>query len=122
MPRVDPMGMACTDEVRSQVLGGHVRQFVKPLFRLAALLTCALSLAACSMELYANLDQKQANEIIATLFRHGIPAERIVSKNGRYTIQVDEQRFAEAVSILEPNGLPRQEFASLGDVFKKEGI
>jgi type III secretion protein J len=74
------------------------------------------------MELYANLDQKQANEIIATLFRHGIPAERIVGKNGRYTVKVDEQRFAEAVSILERNGLPRQEFASLGDVFKKEGI
>jgi type III secretion protein J len=99
-----------------------VRQIVKPLFRLAAVLTCALSLAACSMELYANLDQKQANEIIATLFRHGIPAERIVSKNGRYTVKVDEQRFSEAVSILERNGLPRQEFASLGDVFKKEGI
>ena len=99
-----------------------MKQFTWALFRLAALLVCVVNLAACSMELYANLDQRQANEIIATLFRHGIAAERTVSKNGRFAVTVDEQRFAEAVAILNCNGLPHQEFASLGDVFKNEGI
>src|SRR5262245_8580402 len=46
----------------------------------------------------------------------------MLSKNGRYAVQIDQQRFAEAVSILDQNGLPRQEFASMGDVFKNEGI
>jgi type III secretion protein J len=99
-----------------------VAQITKPLLRFAAIAACVLVLTGCSVELYANLDQRQANEIVATLYRHGIPAGRQVSKNGRYTIHVDEKRFAEAVAILDQNGLPRQEFASLGDVFKNEGI
>jgi type III secretion protein J len=99
-----------------------VRQITKAVMRSVALLTLAVSLAGCQMELFANLDQKQANEIIATLFRHGIPAERAVAKNGRYTVKVDEARFAESIAILNRSGLPRQEFASMGEVFKNEGI
>ncbi len=97
-------------------------QLTKIFVRFATIFVCVVSLAACSMELYTNLDQRQANEIVAILFRHGIPAERTMAKNGRYTVHVDDQRFAEAVAILNRNGLPRQDFASLGDVFKKEGI
>jgi type III secretion protein J len=99
-----------------------VGQITRPLLRFAAIAACVLSLAGCTVELFANLDQKQANEIVATLYRQGIPASRQVGKNGRYTVNVDEKRFAEAVAILDQNGLPRQEFASLGDVFKNEGI
>ena len=100
----------------------RVRRMTGKLARIAAICFCALSLAACSVELYANLDQKQANDIVATLFRHGIPASRSVTKNGRYTVHVDQSRFSEAVAILNDNGLPKQDFASLGDVFKNEGI
>jgi type III secretion protein J len=79
-------------------------------------------LSACNVVLYDNLDQKQANEIVATLFRQGIPAERTVAKNGRYSVTVEEGRFAEAMAILNENGLPKQEFTSLGEVFKNDGI
>ena len=92
------------------------------LVRIAAILICALNLAACSVELFANLDQKQANDIVATLFRHGIPAQRSIGKNGRYAVNVDQSRFSEAVAILNDNGLPKQDFATLGEVFKNEGI
>ncbi len=102
--------------------GANVKQIKRPPFRFAAIVACVLCLAGCSTELYTNLDQRQANEIVAALFRHGIPAERTADKNGRYTVHVDEQRFAEAISVLEQTGLPRQEFASLGDVFKNDGI
>jgi type III secretion protein J len=92
------------------------------LARIAAIVLCGLSLSACSVELFANLDQKQANEIVATLFRHGIPAQRSIGKNGRYTVQVDQSRFPEAVAILNDSGLPKQDFASMGEIFKNEGI
>ena len=100
----------------------RLRGIAGKLARIAAICFCALSLAACSVELYANLDQKQANDIVATLFRHGIPAERSMTKNGRYTVHVDQSRFSEAVAILNDNGLPKQDFASMGEVFKNEGI
>lgn len=83
---------------------------------------CVLLLASCTTELYADLDQKQANEIVATLFRNGIPAKRVVEKSGRYTIQVSEESFPQAVAILNQAGLPRQEFTNLGEVFKNDGL
>lgn len=83
---------------------------------------CALSLAGCKSELYSNLDQDHANEMVATLRQHGIPAERVPGKGDRISVTVDENRFAEAVQVLRDNGLPRQEFATLGEVFKKDGL
>lgn len=81
-----------------------------------------LILASCTNEIYTNLDQRQANEIVATLLRHNIPAERVSDDNGRYSVQVSTERFADATVILDQAGLPRQEFTNLGEVFKSNGI
>lgn len=93
----------------------------KPI-RIAALAVMVTSLAACNMDLYDNLSQKQANEIVSVLFRQGIPAERVIGKDGKFAVQVDKSRFAEAIAVLNDNGLPKQDFATLGEVFKNDGI
>jgi len=90
--------------------------------RLAVAITGALMLAGCQSELYTDLDQRQANEIVATLLQHGIAAERTFGKDDRVSVSVDSSRFADAVTILNDNGLPRQKFATLGDVFKRDGL
>jgi type III secretion protein J len=83
---------------------------------------CTAALSACKVDLYSNLDQRQANEMVAMLARHGIAADRTVGKGDRISVAVDEVRFAEAIRILDESGLPKQEFATLGDVFKKDGL
>jgi len=88
----------------------------------AALLVGVLALAGCKAELYTNLDQRQANLIVATLRQHGIAAERSLGKGDRMSVSVEESRFAEAVDILNDNGLPRQGFATMGEVFKRDGL
>jgi len=88
----------------------------------ALVLLAALLLSACETELYNNLDQRQANEIVATLQQHGIPAQRVVVKGGQYTVVVDKARFADSIAILNEAGLPRQEFQTMGQVFKKDGL
>jgi type III secretion protein J len=91
--------------------------------RRIATVACMLSLlAACRTDLYVDVDQRQANEMIAVLLQHGIPAERAFGKNGRITVSVDDGRFAEAVRILNDNGLPKQDFVTIGKVFEKSGI
>jgi type III secretion protein J len=83
----------------------------------------ALMLAGCgNVDLYTNLDQQEANRIVATLTRHGIPTERITGKDGHFSVVVGEKAFAEAMRILDENGLPRVDFKTLGDVFKKDGL
>jgi type III secretion protein J len=90
--------------------------------RKGALLACLLVLAGCRTELLSDLDQRQANEVIATLARGGIPSERRAGEKGRFTVTVEKSQFPDAVRILDDNGLPRHEFATLGQVFKKEGL
>jgi type III secretion protein J len=87
-----------------------------------AVAVCAITVASCKSDLYTNLDQRHANEIVATLRQHGIPADRSVTKGDRISVSVEESRFAEAVAVLKDNGLPRQEFATLGEVFKRDGL
>ncbi|RVB80772.1 EscJ/YscJ/HrcJ family type III secretion inner membrane ring protein [Mesorhizobium sp. M6A.T.Cr.TU.014.01.1.1] len=92
------------------------------LCRLAVVILSMLLLQACSVELYSGLDQRQANEIVATLMRHGIPAQRQSDKSGTMTVSVQKGRFADAMAILDESGLPKQEFATLGEVFKRDGL
>jgi len=90
--------------------------------RVALVVMGMLVLQACSVELYSNLNQQQANEIVATLMRRGIPAQREAGKDGKMTVSVQKGRFAEAMAILDESGLPKQEFQTLGEVFKRDGL
>jgi type III secretion protein J len=90
--------------------------------RLTMVIMCAAAVASCRSELYTNLDQQHANQIVATLREHGIGADRSPGKGDRVSVSVDESRFAEAVEVLNDNGLPKQEFSTLGEVFKKDGL
>jgi len=88
----------------------------------ALVLLAALLLSACEAELYNNLDQRQANEIVATLQQRGIPAQRVAVKGGQYTVVVDKGRFADSTAILKEAGLPKEEFQTMGQIFKKDGL
>ncbi|TKT67107.1 type III secretion inner membrane ring lipoprotein SctJ [Rhizobium sp. LC145] len=88
----------------------------------AALILCALVLSGCQEDLYTNLAEREANSMIATLQRNGIPASRMLQEDGRMKVVVDRDRFSEAVRVLEDAGLPKQAFATMGEVFQQEGL
>jgi type III secretion protein J len=46
----------------------------------------------------------------------------VLVKGGQYTVVVDKARFADSIAILNEAGLPRQEFQTMGQVFKKDGL
>jgi type III secretion protein J len=88
---------------------------------LLALLVLLL-LSACKVELFSGLGEHEANDMMAALLRRGIPAEKAPGLEGTYVLMVEEARFAEAVELLKMQGFPREPFASIGEVFKKEGL
>lgn len=90
--------------------------------RLLLLGVLASLLQACDMDLYTNLSEREANAMVAVLQRDGIPASRKVQDNGQLKVVVDEQRFAEAMSVLDNAGLPQQTFSNMGEVFKSNGL
>ena len=80
-------------------------------------------LAACGRaELYGKLSEAQANEMIAVLQRSGIEAEKESAGEAGWTLSTSKGDFGRAVEILQAQGYPRQDFATLGTVFKKEGF
>lgn len=82
----------------------------------------ALLLQACDTDLYTDLSEREANVMVATLARHGIPAKRVAEDGGRMTVTVGKDRFAEAVEILDRLGLPGERFSNLGEVFQSNSL
>lgn len=87
------------------------------------LLLPLLLLAACGrQELYGQLDERQANEMIAALRRVNIEAQKNPGEDGVWNVSVSPENFSRSVEVLRANGLPRDQFASLGQVFEKKGF
>ena len=87
---------------------------------LPAALTALLT--ACGEQtLYAKLDERQANDMVAALRLAGVPAEKVARETG-FEVTTAQADFARAVQILKAQGLPREDFDSLGKVFKREGF
>jgi type III secretion protein J len=87
-----------------------------------ALCAIALLLAACSrQELYSQLTERQANEMVAALRSANIDAEK-QSQEGRFSVLTASGDFSRAVQVLNAQGLPRETFDTMGKVFKREGF
>jgi type III secretion protein J len=81
-----------------------------------------LLLAGCKEQLYTKLTEREANEITAALMQKGIDVERESAKDGSITVSVEKDQFAQSIWVLKDQGLPRQTFSSMADVFKGEGL
>lgn len=81
-----------------------------------------LLLVACGEQtLYARLDERQANDMVAALRQAGLSAQKQAREDG-FEVLTAESDFARAVQLLKAQGLPREDYDSLGKVFKREGF
>ncbi len=87
----------------------------------AAIFAVFFALAGCSEELYANLDEREINAMIAALARYNIRAEKIALKDG-YSISVSSRYFADSINILSAAGYPQRKYVSLNELFGKSGL
>jgi type III secretion protein J len=89
----------------------------------AALIGIALLACACGQQtaLRQNLDETQANDVLATLARYGIAAKK-TARDDTFAISVDPDDFTRAVAVLREEGLPPERHATLGSIFRKEGM
>src|SRR5205085_3217473 len=97
---------------------------MKALQRFIFAAPCALLvlLAGCSeQELYGQLTERQANEMVAVLRSAGIAADK-VAQEGHYAVVTSPRDFPVAVRTLSSQGYPREQFDNMGKVFKREGF
>lgn len=86
---------------------------------LAALL---LALAGCKVGLYSDLTEQEANEIVAALTASGLGAEKQRAENNQWQVMVEEGDLAASLELLRAQGLPHDRYASMGDLFEKQGL
>ena len=91
--------------------------------RFAFALVGVLFLAGCKALLYSNLEESEANKIVAELSTNGIVAEKIIdSRSGLAGIKVNRADFSRSVRILESAGLPMKSFVTVDQVFTGDGL
>lgn len=79
-------------------------------------------LSGCEVELFSELDEQNANDILLALNEEGISASKSQAEPGKWQIAVKKDIVQEALATLRRHGLPRAQFVSLGEVFAKEGL
>jgi type III secretion protein J len=90
--------------------------------RAVAVLALVL-LSACGKEsVYTKLSENDANEMLGVLLAARIDAAKNTPDGKTWNIAVDKDSMGRALSVLRANGLPAQRHASLGEMFKKDGL
>lgn len=90
--------------------------------KMLVLAAALLLLGGCKEVLYSDLTEAEANEMMALLVLSGIPADRERDPTAGYSLLVDEDNLAVAVTILKNSDLPREKFVTMGDVFGDVGV
>jgi type III secretion protein J len=86
------------------------------------LFLCASLLSACKTELFAHLEEADANAVMTALYAEGISAVKTPVDEKYWRIEVDESDQQRALLVARNQGVPRERFANMGDLFKKEGL
>ena len=91
---------------------------------IVAVALAAMLLAGCDKEatLHSGLGERQANLVIAALLDSGISCRKTPGEEGTWNVLCSEAKFAQAVNLLERQGLPREPRQGIGEVFKKTGM
>lgn len=93
---------------------------------LAMMLSFLLVATACQRaELYHDLNEEDANEMLVLLMQHHIEAKKVrETKQNQvsWTIQVEPAKIGEARELLVQQNLPRHREPGMKDVYSKQGL
>jgi type III secretion protein J len=90
--------------------------------RLAPLFFVLLCVGCNDVVLHADLQEKEANEMLALLLDAGVHAAKAKGEEGKWMLTVAQGEFAKAVGELRKHGYPRDRYENIGVLFKKSGL
>lgn len=97
---------------------------LKKIILVSAYLAFSFLLTACGskIELLAEVSESEANDVLAVLLNAGIDASKKPGKEGMVSLDVNQSDVAKAIDVMRAEGLPRERFVKMGEVFRKEGM
>ena len=92
------------------------------LSRFLLLFLLVVLLAGCQENFYTGLEENDANEILAVLRNHGLKLNKEPGEKKTWNLTIEKSQLPQAMALLAKNGLPRDRFENMGQIFKKEGL
>ena len=89
---------------------------------LAPLLALAFALAGCQQDVYTRLSEADANDMLGALLGAHLDASKSSPDGKTWNVSVAGDQMGAALNLLHAEGLPAQRHASLGEMFKKDGL
>jgi type III secretion protein J len=88
------------------------------------LLVLALLLCGCARQadLLTDISESEANEVVSALANANLEAAKRPAKEGLVNVEIGASQVSAAIAVLQAEGLPRERHASMGEVFRKEGL
>ncbi|MEX6224446.1 type III secretion system inner membrane ring lipoprotein SctJ [Providencia hangzhouensis] len=90
---------------------------MKFFIRFSSIVLILFFFTGCKVELYSDLSEEEANQMIALLMLRNIDAEKSIIKGSGVTINVEKDDFANAVEVLRQQGLPNKRTENIADLF-----
>lgn len=90
--------------------------------RVLAMMVILLLTACRQQDLLINLNQQQANDVLAVLQRHNIQAEKKDEGKTGYTIIIGQSDFPAAVDLLKIYHLPGAADVEISDLFPADAL
>ncbi|TQV69944.1 EscJ/YscJ/HrcJ family type III secretion inner membrane ring protein [Exilibacterium tricleocarpae] len=107
--------------MKSKSAGGYKR-VGRRLCDIGVVLMAVILMSACKSELYSEISEREANEMMSILRRSGVDTDKVALKDGLYAIRVEHGQMSRATDILSAYGYPQEKFQNMGELFKKEGL
>lgn len=93
-----------------------------PLRSIVVVLLCLLLAACARSELLQALDERQANEVVAALLHHNIPAEKRLQGKAGFVVRVGAADLAEAIDLVQLKGLPSAPRTQIAALFPPDAM
>lgn len=81
-----------------------------------------LALAGCKQAIYTELTEAEANDVLLTLIRGGVEAQKRVSGEKTFAVWAPQGQIATAIELLRTDAQPSEHYANLGEVFARNGL
>ena len=99
------------------------RPWYRTVLRFVLPLLAVCLLAGCNKQLYSQLAEGDADDMLSVLYQAGISPDKDTPDGGKtWTVSVPGDDFAAAMQVLHGHGLPHDKYTNLGDMFKKDGL
>jgi len=91
--------------------------------RLILVLCMVTALAGCDKQLYSQLTERDADDMLSVLFDAGLSPDKDTPDGGKtWTVSVPGSEFPNSMRVLRAHGMPHEKYTNLGDMFKKDGL